>query len=186
MSRAATKLTYEDYLGFPEDGLRHEIIDGEHYVNPAPNLRHQRISGKVFGFLWVFLRSRPIGEVFSAPFDVVLSGQDVVQPDLLYVSKERTEIFTEKNVQGAPDLVVEILSQSTRREDEKIKLRRYELFGVREYWIVDPELELIKVYRPGDDRRYVRVAELSNDAGDALTTPLLPGFNVALAEIFAE
>jgi Uma2 family endonuclease len=124
------------------------------------------------------------GLLFAAPFDVVLSDLDVVEPDLIYISRERAGILTEQHVRGAPDLVVEILSPSTRKTDEVIKRKRYEHFGVLEYWVVDPELDAVKIYRRTDDR-FVRAAELSVEAGDVLTTPLLPGFSVALADVFA-
>jgi Uma2 family endonuclease len=187
MSSTVTKLSYEDFLLFPEDdGHRHELIDGEHFMTPAPNLRHQQISGNLHIALGTHLREHRVGRVFAAPTDVVLSNHDVVEPDLVYVSNARAEILTKANVRGAPDLVVEILSDSTRKRDETLKLRGYEKFGVDEYWIVDPELETVKVLRPGGNRRYVRVAELSLEQGDTLTTPPLPGFSVALVELFAE
>lgn len=178
-----TKLTYEDYLLFPEDGKRHELMDGEHYVTPSPNTQHQRISGLLLTVLHTFSRKHRVGEVFAAPYDVVLSDTDVVEPDLLFVSSARKSIIGEAHVQGAPDLIVEILSPTTRKTDEIVKRRLYEKFGVLEYWIVDPELETIKVYRLTDGR-YTRVAELAKEANDSLTTPLLPGLTLPLAEIF--
>ncbi|HKI05446.1 MAG TPA: Uma2 family endonuclease [Thermoanaerobaculia bacterium] len=178
------KLTYDDYVFFPEDGQRHEILDGEHYVTPAPFLRHQSICVNLVGRFEPFLRQNPLGKIFVAPADVVLSTYDVVQPDLFYVSKQRARILTEKNVQGAPDLVIEILSPRTRRMDEGIKLERYEQLGVDEYWMLYPDLKTAKIYRR-DGHRFVLAAELSAAAGDALTTPLLPGFEIPLAGIFA-
>ena len=127
------KLTYDDFVRFPEDGMRHEIIDGEHYVAPAPNMGHQQVVGQLHGLIWTYLRTRPIGELFVAPFDVVFSNVDVVEPDLLYVSKGRASILTQANVQGTPDLVVEVRSPSTGRRDETIKLALYQRAGVSEY-----------------------------------------------------
>jgi Uma2 family endonuclease len=124
------------------------------------------------------------GEVFVAPLDVVFSDLDVVEPDLLYVSRQRAGIVTDQHVRGAPDLVVEILSPGTRKTDEMTKRKLYERFGVSEYWVVDPELDAIKIYRRVDDA-FVRAAELSMEHADALTTPLLPQFSVPLAEVFA-
>ena len=181
---SSVKFTYEDFLTFPDDGKRHEIIDGEHYVTPSPDTRHQTVCTALTALLWTYLKQHPIGAVFVAPFDVIFSDLDVVEPDLLYISRERAAILTAQNVRGAPDLVVEILSPSTRKTDEVTKRKRYEHFGVLEYWVVDPELDAIKVYRRTDDR-FVRVAELSAEAGDLLTTPRLPGFSVTLTEIFA-
>jgi len=181
----SVKFTYEDFVKFPDDGNRHEIIDGEHYVTPAPNTKHQRIVSRLTGSLVGYLDHHPIGEVFVAPFDVVFSNFSVVEPDLLYISRERRDILTDKHVQGAPDLVVEVLSPGTRKTDEVKKRDLYKRFGVREYWIVDPELDTIKVYRQVEGA-FARVAELSAEADDTLTTPLLPGWSVALTKIFAE
>ena len=179
----SVKFTYEDYLLFPEDGRRHEIMEGEHFVTPSPSTKHQRISLRLSTSLETFLRHNGLGQLFAAPFDVVLSDLDVVQPDLLFVSKARASIVTEKNVQGPPDLVVEIVSETTRKTDEIVKRKIYERHGVPEYWIVDPELETVKVYRM-TDQGYVRAAELSRESGEGLSTPLLPGLTVPLTDIF--
>ena len=177
------KFTYEDYLLFPDDGKRHELIDGEHHVTPAPNIKHQKISGNLFGILHAHLRGVKAGRLFSAPTDVVLSDLDVVQPDLLFVSAGRASIITERNIQGAPDIVAEILSETTRRTDEVVKRKLYERFGVAEYWIVDPELETVKVYRMAETG-YIRTAELTRETGDILKSPFLPGFQLSLGELF--
>lgn len=178
------KFTYEDYLLFPEDGRRHELIDGERFMTPSPSTRHQRISHNLDCFLGVHVRSAKAGQLFHAPMDVVLSDLDVVQPDLLFVSSERAAIVAEKNIQGPPDLVIEIISETTRKTDETVKRKLYERYGVREYWIVDPALETMAVYRPGDGG-YVRAAELSLEAGHAVETPLLPGLTLRLSDIFS-
>src|SRR5436305_1778740 len=128
------KLSYGDYVLIPEDGRRHEILDGEHCVTPAPLTRHQRVSARLHGNLEPFVFERQLGLVLAAPTDVLLSPHDVAQPDLLFISKARMEIVAEENVQGAPDLVVEILSERTRRRDERLKHDLYERFGVQEYW----------------------------------------------------
>ncbi|ODS53679.1 MAG: hypothetical protein ABS36_13725 [Acidobacteria bacterium SCN 69-37] len=178
------KLTYDDFLLFPDDGLRHELIDGEHYVTPSPSLRHQRISGNIYTAIRTYLREHPIGEIFYAPLDVVLSNVDVVEPDLLYVARERAgEVLTSMHVRGVPNLVVEIGSKSTSRRDDTIKRRLYERSGVDEYWIVDPATDTIRVFRHADDR-FAPAIELRRDAGHTLTTPLLPGFTIELTAIF--
>ena len=115
------KLTYDDYLLFPDDGKRHELIDGEHYVTPTPILRHQAIAGRLHLLIASYLKAQPLGRVFFAPLDVILSRFDVVEPDLLYVSRDRCADLLKDWVRGAPDLVVEIGSPSTRRRDETIK-----------------------------------------------------------------
>ena len=183
---SGVRLTYDDFVQFPEDGERHELIDGEHVVTPSPNMKHQAVLRNLAGLVWSYLRTHKVGQVFFAPFDVVFSDFDVVEPDLLFVSKERqSQILTAANVQGAPDLVVEIGSPSTRRRDEIVKRRLYEQFGVAEYWVVDPELDEIKVYRRADDR-FERAALLSAEQGDVLTSPLFPGLELPLTDVFAE
>lgn len=178
------RFTFDDFLQFPDDGKRHELIDGEHFVTASPNTAHQVIAGNLHGHLWTYLRERPVGRVFMAPFDVVFSNFDVVEPDVLFVSTARqADVLTTAHVRGAPDLVVEIGSPSTRKRDETIKRRLYERFGVAEYWVVDPELDAIKVYRLNDGR-FVRVAELTLEHDDILESPLFPGLVLRLSEIF--
>ena len=180
---SATRFTYEDYLNFPQDGRRHELIDGEHFVSPSPIRRHQQLSLRLAVAIEAHLLAHPTGEVYTAPLDVILSDIDVVEPDLLYVSNERAEILRDW-VRGAPDLVVEILSAGTRKVDEITKRRLYERFGVREYWIVDPELDAVKIYRRVEDGTFPRVAELTREAHASLATPLLPGLSIALDDLF--
>jgi Uma2 family endonuclease len=180
------KLTYEDFVLFPDDGKRHELVDGEHYVTPSPNTKHQTVSSNIFLLIGTWLEAHPIGRVFYAPYDVVFSDFDIVEPDLLYVSNERAaEVITPKHVRGAPELVVEIGSPGTRQRDETIKRRLYERAGVSEYWVVDPETDVVRIYlRSGE--RFGRAIELSREAGDVLTTPLLPGLDLPLARIFRD
>jgi Uma2 family endonuclease len=117
----STRFSYADLELLPDDDLRHEIIDGEHYVTASPVTRHQRISRRLLVAIQSHLDANPMGEGFQAPFDVVMSFHDVVVPDLIYVSATRAELVTAKNLQGAPDLVIEILSPGTRRLDERLK-----------------------------------------------------------------
>ena len=148
--------------------------------------KHQAISLNLAAPIWNHLQTHPVGRLFTAPFDVVFSRFDVVEPDLLFLTRERaTAVLTKANVQGSPNLVVEIGSRGTRRRDETLKHRLYERCGVSEYWVIDPELDVIKVYRLVEGR-YTRMLELTLDAGDALTTPLLPGLELPLATIFHE
>ena len=179
------KFTYEDYVSFPDDGRRHELIDGERYVTPAPLTKHQRISGNLFAALHHYCQQTNSGQVFSAPTDVIFTEIDVVQPDILYIAKDQDRKITRENIQGAPDFIVEILSDSTRRRDERLKRNLYEQHGVKEYWIVDPELDNVKRYRLHEGR-YGIPHELSTEHAEAtLTTPLLPGFSLSLADLFA-
>ena len=183
---ARIKLTYDDFLLFPDDGKRHELIDGEHYVTPSPNTKHQAVLGNLYYLVRTCLEQHPLGRVFLAPFDVVFTSFDVVEPDLLYMSNVRAaEILTEKHVTGAPEIVVEIGSPSTRQRDETIKRRLYERSGVSEYWIVDPEIDVVRIYRR-EGERFGRPLELSAEADDVLTTPHLEGLALPLRRIFAE
>jgi len=183
------KWNYSDFLLFPDDGKRHELIDGEHILSPSPFTKHQRILVNLCTAIKIFLKNHPIGEIFVAPMDVILSDIDVVEPDLLFIASEQASIITKKHIMGVPDLVVEIISAGSRKTDEIIKRRLYEQYGVKEYWIIDPELESVKVYRM-EGGVYVRAEELSVENGAAsadggmLTTPLLPELVIPLSEIF--
>src|SRR5438067_9446123 len=102
-AKPAVKLTYDDFVQFPEDGNRHELIDGEHYVTPTPNLRHQAIAVNLTGIIWSYLQMHPIGRVYSAPLDVIFSHFDVVEPDVLYLSRERlAQLEPSPWIKGAP------------------------------------------------------------------------------------
>jgi Uma2 family endonuclease len=184
VAQGAPKLTYDDLALLPDDGRRHELIDGVHFVTPSPDARHQTIVVTLTVALESFARSRGLGRVFVAPFDVRLSPHDVVEPDLLFISTARGEILTSANVAGAPDLVIEVLSPSTRRRDEVLKRDLYEARGVAEYWLIDPEAETVKVLRR-EGERFGRARLLSLRDGDVLETALLPGLELALSTIFA-
>ena len=177
------KLTYEDYILFPDDGKRHEIIDGELFVTAAPFVRHQKLVVRFTLRVGGFIEERQLGHFLVAPTDVVLSPHHVLQPDLLFVSNEREPILREKNVQGAPDLVIEILSEATRRLDTVVKRQTYERFGVREYWLVDPHRQSVEVWTLTAEG-YGRGVVLRAEEGAVLTTTLLPGLEISLAEIF--
>ena len=141
ISGTKPRLTYEDYLNIPGDD-RHELIDGELILVASPNRDHQIADASLGARMYFFVETGDLGWVFHAPFDVLLTdpdgGVNVVQPDLIFVSKEREQIITPANIQGAPDLLVEILSPSTRRLDMTTKLDLYARHGVKEYWIADP------------------------------------------------
>ncbi len=187
MPTQSRRLTYADFLLFPDDGKRHELIGGVHYVTPSPNLSHQELVGRLHLAIGNFLTTRRhLGRVFVSPLDVVMSEYDVVEPDLLFVSGDQQSILTEANVQGPPALVVEILSPGTRRRDEGIKRRLFDQKGVRECWLVDPKGLRISIYRRADDGSFPIVAMMTALGQDQLTTPLLPGFTLALHELFAE
>jgi Uma2 family endonuclease len=189
-SRAIPKLTYDDLLAmFPEgDGLRHELINGEHFVTPSPAKRHQQLVRRLTLSLGNHLEAHPDqGELFTAPFDVVMSPCDVVEPDLLVVLGDQQGILNDKNVSGAPALVIEILSPGTRQRDQGLKRTLYDRQGVREYWMVDPDHDWVTICRRSLDGSFPVVVALGQSAEaqpQMLQTPLLPGWTLALEQLF--
>jgi Uma2 family endonuclease len=184
MKPSGVKLTYDDFLLFPDDGMRHELIDGEHHVTPSPNTKHQTVSVTLTVGIGAWLEANPIGRLYHAPFDVVFTPFDVVEPDLLYLSNDRAaDVLTAEHVRGAPDLVIEIGSPGTRARDETKKRVLYEREGVAEYWFVDPEIDVVRIYRRSGNG-FARVTELSREANEVLTTPLLPGLELPLTRLF--
>lgn len=175
---ASTKMTYDDLLRMPATNRFEEIIDGELIMSPTPSLEHQEIVGRLYRAIARYLDDHPIGRVFIAPLDVVLAPDQVLEPDLLYVSHERSGILR-RHVMGAPDLAVEVLSTHSHRRDRVRKRQLYEQYGVIEYWIVDPEGEPVDVYRLENG---VYCGALVHDT---LTTPLLPGLSIDLQRLFA-
>ena len=134
----AGKLTYADYVLILEDECQHEILDGMHFVNPAPNLYHQTVSRRLQFILYSQIEQRGLGQIFDAPCDVQLSAHDILQPDLIIVLNQNRHILSTTRINGTPDLIVEILSPSTESRDRVLKRERYQAAGVPEYWIVDP------------------------------------------------
>lgn len=178
------KLTYEDYARLPDDGKRYQVVDGVLHVSSAPREKHQRVLMNLAWLLMDLVKEAGLGRVYCAPFDFLLGKHDIVQPDLVFLSNENLEILTELNAQGAPDLAIEILSPSTRRLDEILKRRLYERVGVREYWMIDPELETLRILRPDAGGRFEVAEELIAEYGATLASPLLPGLAVDLARLF--
>ena len=179
-SPITTKLTYEDYLKTSDDE-RYELLDGELITMPAPSIAHQHVAVKLATRLDTFVEDKDLGVVYFAPTDVVLSETHVVQPDLLFISSDRAGIVTSANIQGAPDLLVETRSDSTAERDEKRKRQLYAEYGVREYWLVDPEARTITVLLLGADG-YAERATYTE--GQTLTSPVLDGLSVNLNAIF--
>ena len=181
MQKPALKFTYRDYALLPE-GDRRELIDGDFYVAAAPSIKHQIIALNIGVALRAFVRDRGAGIVLTAPTDVVFSNVDVVQPDVLFVSDQHRGIVTEDNIQGAPDLVIEVLSPSTASHDRELKLRLYARFGVVEYWIVDPHNETVQALRlqPAGQPAIRTYTE------GPVVSETLPGFSMELSAIFSE
>lgn len=138
--------TYADYCRIPPDRNRHEIVDGRHYVTPSPERHHQEVLVNLVVWFAEHIKKPGLGHVLCAPMDVHLGRGSVVQPDLIVVGKANRSILGDKKLTGAPDLLVEILSPSTRRYDRKTKLERYERAGVREFWLVDPERHRVEQF----------------------------------------
>ena len=136
---STSRWTYDQYAKIPLDGLRHEIMDGAHVVNAAPNLYHQTVSRRLLFQLYSEIELAGLGQVFDAPVDVQLSPHDIVQPDLVVVTTAREAILTPAKIDGPPDLVIEIVSPSNPDHERVHKRALYQRFGIPEYWIVDPE-----------------------------------------------
>lgn len=154
-------------------------------MTPSPNLRHQDLVGRLYLSLGAVLEDRPDrGRLFLSLFDVVFPFHDVVEPDLVFVASDQLDILTAQNIQGTPALVLEVLSPSTRKRDREVKRRLYERAGVREYWLVDPDLNSVVVYRRALDGAFPAVANLTAGAHDLLETPLVPGWSVSLTRLF--
>ncbi len=185
-TKTQIKFTYEDYKSLPYvERQRFELLEGELIpMTPSPGEAHQAASIALSSLLYRFVREHQVGRVYEAPFDVVLGEpgeEQVVQPDILFVSKERQPIIHEDGIHGAPDLVVEVVSSSTEEKDRVFKRRLYAKYGVQEYWIVDPDARTIEVLALGQ-RGYERAGLYHK--GETLESPLLPGLHIALNEIF--
>jgi len=172
--------TYEDYLKINDDN-QYELIGGELILVPAPKTIHQRVKGRLIWFITNFVFKNNLGEIYDAPTDVVLSETEKPQPDILFISANRLNIITEYNIKGAPDLVIEILSPSTASRDKVEKSRLYYKYGVKEYWIVDPDAKVVQVFTPGE-KKWILHEAYNND--EILVSPLLPGLEINLVDVF--
>lgn len=181
--RAAGPLTYEDYLLLPETpGYSQEIIEGELVQDPAPAILHQYVSQRLFKLIEeYFSLEKPRGLVLYAPVDVTLGEHTVVQPDILFIAKESRDVIRKKRIAGAPTLVVEIISASTRSKDSVRKLQLYQKAGVTHYWLVDPENKTIQAFLLGD-RGYILAA--MGEGEDILHHPEFPGLEIPLADLW--
>ncbi len=175
--------TYEDYLQLPNEECYHyEILDGMLIREPAPYVHHQRVSRRLLIFLHGYFAPRdPTGEVFNAPIDMALSDTNVIQPDLIYIPGESSEIVEEKRIGGAPLLVVEILSRWTRSKDRVRKRNIYERMRIPHYWVVDPQDETIEAYALRDDAYVLRSSGLSTGE---FVHPDFPEFTFDLAALW--
>jgi len=177
------KLTWREYMELPDAGPRYQLINGVLCMSPSPNRYHQVISRNLQYLIMRHLEDHPDGELFDAPFDVYISEFDVFQPDLLFVREDRRGLLEKKGLVGAPDWVVEILSPSTASLDKRDKRDNYARYGVRELWIIDPELRRIHVYDlPQNPAKPVA----SYDEGETITPLTIPGLILSVDRIFKD
>jgi Uma2 family endonuclease len=175
--------TYEDWLRLPDDGFRYEVLDGVLHMTLPPTIAHQRSLFRLALAIGNFVAQHQRGEVFIAPCGVQLPGQPVpVQPDILFVSTARHDIVGQEYIEGAPDLVVEVLSPSNWLYDRSEKFRAYRDAGVGEYWIVDPRADTLEVFvHEAEASDYVLLNKFK--MGDVVTLHVLSGFEVAVDEV---
>lgn len=182
MSFPGPRFTYEDYKLLPDD-KRHEILEGELLKRPAPSVPHQKTLGRLYRMLAEFVEGNALGEVLLSPTDVILSSETVIQPDLLFVSQERLSIIDRDGVNAAPDMVAEILSPSTASRDQVVKRKLYAKYGVREYWVVNPDSRMVEVAVLGagglESWRTFPV-------GTTLASPLWPGLALQVSALFPQ
>jgi Uma2 family endonuclease len=182
MVKSKIKFTYKDYKNLPEsETKRYELLEGELVMVPSPTTYHQRISWNLERILGDFVAKHDLGVIHHAPLDVVFSQEDVAQPDIFFISKAHSQIITDANIQGAPDLIIEILSSATGDRDRTYKRTLYARHGVREYWIVDPADKSVEVMTLGE--KGFGTVQLYK-MGQTLVSPLLKGFSLNLKEIF--
>ena len=179
-NRTRRRWTYAEFARLPSEGsTRHEIIDGELVVTPGPTPRHQRIVTDLVSVLNAFVRANELGDVFAGPIDVLFAEGDYLEPDIVFVRSGRGEIFSERGIEGPPDLVVEVISPSTAGRDRGSKLERYRLYGVAEYWVVDPQQRTVEVWDLAGDVTEPVLLSMTDtvrfapeDDGHALEIPL--------------
>ncbi|MBI4551226.1 MAG: Uma2 family endonuclease [Candidatus Latescibacteria bacterium] len=176
-----TDLTYEDFLTLPDDGKRYEILDGELHVTPSPLTTHQRAVMNLGALLHHHVRRNGLGEVFLAPPDVILAETTIVEPDLLFIARQRAKIITRANIRGAPDLIVEVLSRRTARVDRGRKKKLYARYGVQHYWLVDPDTRSVEVYAL-ENGKYRLIGHYTEHT--SFEPSLFPGLTISLDEVW--
>ena len=174
-------LTYQDYCHLPEDHNRYEILEGDLAVTPSPATVHQTISKRIQLAFMLQIEARNRGTVFNAPVDVIFNDNNVAQPDLLVLSPQNRNRISQRGIEGAPDLIVEILSPSTADRDRNTKLKLYAKHGVREYWIVDPKEHTISIHTLIEGR----VHQVQHFGRNDKVTSLLFELNMEIDPIFA-
>lgn len=173
------RFTYQDLLLREPDHYRHELFEGVHHMSPSPSILHQRLVKKLLRFLSDYVETDDLGEVFVSPVDVVFDEFNVCIPDISYVQKSRMSIVTEKRIDGAPDLMIEIISPSTEKVDRELKYKRYMFFGVKEYWLVDPVEQSIEIFDLAQDKCLIKISTEGQ-----ISSMLLPGLQLDIADLF--
>lgn len=178
------KLTYEDYRNAPEsERERYELFEGELVMVPSPKEYHQRISRNLGFILHGFVKQHDLGFIYYAPFDVILSDDTVLQPDILLIGKEQADIIVEEGIRGAPVLVIEILSEATAKRDRTYKKALYARYGVKEYWLVDSATKTVEVLELRE-QGFEQTALYACEEKAVLKSPLLVGLAIDLNEVF--
>lgn len=174
--------TYDDYALLPDDGKRYEVIRGELYTSAAPRPLHQRVITRLSFFLEGFFENSALGTAFAAPIDVILPEKlgDPVQPDIVFIRNDRLDVVGETNIEGSPDLAIEVLSPSNPAHDRSLKYQLYEEAGVPEYWIIDPLDRAVEVYVL-QDGIYEQIGNWSD--GEIARSVVLEGFSVPVNQI---
>jgi len=181
-TRPALPMTYDEYALLPQDRNRYEILDGELYMTPSPDYLHQLVLYRLVAILSAYVEPRELGQLLFAPMDVLLDEINIVQPDLLFLSRLKIPSRGAKNIRVAPDLVVEILSPSSAEQDRVNKKRIYARHGVPHYWIVDPNDRIFEVYELAGAE--YRLAGSSSGDGSA-TSSLFPGLTIPLVRLWS-
>ena len=179
--RQAIPMTYAEYALLPQDRNRYEVLDGELFMTPSPSVRHQVAAFELASILRDHVSRHKLGRVLVAPMDVMLSETNIVQPDILFLRTDRVPPGDADNVRVAPNLIVEVISPSTAKEDREDKRTVYARHGVAHYWIVDPGLRTLEMYSLAGES-YELTAEYSGDASAA--SPLFPGLSIPLTQIW--
>ncbi len=167
---AVRRWTYEEFARLPNDGNRYEVIGGELFVSASPRPIHQEITGRLSDLLRPFVRQHRLGRALPGPIDVLFAEGDYLAPDFVFVRHDRLGIITDRGVEEAPDLVIEIVSTGTMSRDRGIKRQRYALFGVAEYWVIDWNRKRIEIHRKTEDK-----ARQTEIATATLTWEPVPG-----------
>ena len=175
------KLTYEDYVDLPDDGRRYEILDGELEVSPAPAPKHQAVSGNLVWVLHGHVRERGLGSLYFAPIDVILADTSIVQPDIVFIAAGRESIVSGRGIEGAPDLAVEILSPWSVRRDRVAKAALYARYGIRHYWVADPDAGVLEMYEAhGTEYRFVG----RHEGAAKVRTAVFPDLEIDLGRVW--